>query len=104
MLGCLTVSGDVRRKCAANPGLTPGFRRSLPETGCLSQGLPRGIRGPFVVSPKRSDTPDAAAGRSSSYRRYNRRMRRLLLLLSTCALVFAQKKPFDVNALLELKR
>ena len=40
----------------------------------------------------------------SSYRRYNRRMRRLLLLLSTCALVFAQKKPFDVNALLELKR
>jgi dipeptidyl aminopeptidase/acylaminoacyl peptidase len=31
-------------------------------------------------------------------------MRRLLLLLSTCALLFAQKKPFDVNALLELKR
>jgi dipeptidyl aminopeptidase/acylaminoacyl peptidase len=31
-------------------------------------------------------------------------MRRLLLLLTTCALVFAQKKPFDVNALLELKR
>jgi len=36
--------------------------------------------------------------------RYNRRMRRLLLLLTTCALVFAQKQPFDVNALLELKR
>ena len=31
-------------------------------------------------------------------------MRRLLLLLTTCALVFAQKKPFDVSALLELKR
>ena len=31
-------------------------------------------------------------------------MRRLLLLLSACALVFAQQKPFDVNALLELKR
>jgi dipeptidyl aminopeptidase/acylaminoacyl peptidase len=31
-------------------------------------------------------------------------MRRLLLLLATCAIVFAQKKPFDVNALLELKR
>jgi dipeptidyl aminopeptidase/acylaminoacyl peptidase len=31
-------------------------------------------------------------------------MRRLLLLLTTCALVFAQKQPFDVNALLELKR
>ena len=24
--------------------LTPGFRRSLPETGCLSQGLPHGTR------------------------------------------------------------
>src|ERR1019366_3263326 len=33
----------------ANPGLTPGFRRSLPETGCLSQGLPRGICCPFVM-------------------------------------------------------
>ena len=31
-------------------------------------------------------------------------MRRLLLLLAACALAFAQKKPFDVNALLELKR
>src|ERR1035441_6915230 len=27
---------------AANPGLTPSFRRGLPETGCLSQGLPHG--------------------------------------------------------------
>ncbi len=31
-------------------------------------------------------------------------MRRLLLLLATCAIAFAQRKPFDVNALLELKR
>ena len=31
---------------AANPGLTPSFRRSLPETGCLSQGLPHGKRHP----------------------------------------------------------
>ncbi len=31
-------------------------------------------------------------------------MRRLLLLLATSTLVFAQKKPFDVNALMELKR
>ena len=31
-------------------------------------------------------------------------MRRLLLLLAACAIAFAQKKPFDVNALLELKR
>jgi len=32
------------------------FRRSLPEIRCLSQGLPRGISSPFVVSPKRSNT------------------------------------------------
>lgn len=31
-------------------------------------------------------------------------MRRLLLLLAVCAIGFAQKKPFDVNALLALKR
>ncbi|HUK19387.1 MAG TPA: S9 family peptidase [Bryobacteraceae bacterium] len=30
--------------------------------------------------------------------------RRLLLLLASAAMVFAQKRPFDVNALLELKR
>ena len=36
--------------------------------------------------------------------RYNRPMRRLSLLLALCACAFAQKKPFDVNALLELKR
>jgi dipeptidyl aminopeptidase/acylaminoacyl peptidase len=31
-------------------------------------------------------------------------MRRVLLLVLSCAIAFAQKKPFDVNALLELKR
>jgi dipeptidyl aminopeptidase/acylaminoacyl peptidase len=31
-------------------------------------------------------------------------MRRLLILLCTCAISFAQRKPFDVNALLQLKR
>jgi dipeptidyl aminopeptidase/acylaminoacyl peptidase len=31
-------------------------------------------------------------------------MRRLVFLLSTCAVLFAQRKPFDANALLELKR
>ncbi len=36
--------------------------------------------------------------------RYNRRMRRLLVLLALCSVAFAQKKPFDVNALLALKR
>src|ERR1035438_1022404 len=33
----------------ANPGLTPSFRRSLPETGCLSQGLPHGTRRAAIV-------------------------------------------------------
>ena len=31
-------------------------------------------------------------------------MRRILLLLVVCAIGFAQKKPFDINALMELKR
>ena len=31
-------------------------------------------------------------------------MRRILLLLASCAIAFAQKRPFDVNALMELKR
>src|SRR6516225_3398329 len=31
-------------------------------------------------------------------------MRRLLFLLCWCAIAFAQRKPFDVDALLELKR
>ena len=31
-------------------------------------------------------------------------MRRLPVLLAFCALAFAQRKPFDVNALLQLKR
>src|ERR1017187_3740594 len=47
-----TASG-VGRRCAANPGLTQSFRRSLPETGCLSQGLPRGMYCWFVVPPIR---------------------------------------------------
>ena len=38
-----------RRIDVANPGQTPSFRRALPETGCLSQGLPRGIRHPALV-------------------------------------------------------
>src|ERR1017187_7960293 len=36
----------------ANPGLTPSFRRSLPETGCLSQGLPHGKRYAWPCLPK----------------------------------------------------
>jgi dipeptidyl aminopeptidase/acylaminoacyl peptidase len=31
-------------------------------------------------------------------------MRRFILLLASCAIAFAQRKPFDVNAMLELKR
>ena len=55
---------------------------------------------PVTATP--SPVPPTAG--FSSDGRYNRRMRRLLLLLTACALVFAQKKPFDVYALLELKR
>src|ERR1017187_2195963 len=32
----------------ANPGQTPGFRRTLPETGCLSQGLPPARQAPSI--------------------------------------------------------
>src|ERR1039457_6546746 len=52
----LNLFGGAGQKYAANPGLTPSFRRSLPETGCLSQGLPHGICCPFVVFPKRVST------------------------------------------------
>ena len=34
------------------PGTDTIFRRSLPEIGCLSQGLPRGIPYRFVLPPK----------------------------------------------------
>src|ERR1039457_3306942 len=44
---------------AANPGLTPRFRRSLPETGCLSQGLPHGNATPDRVPPKPLSIPVA---------------------------------------------
>src|ERR1019366_8569180 len=42
--GVLNRFGGGGSRYAANPGLTPSFRRSLPETGCLSQGLPHGKR------------------------------------------------------------
>src|ERR1035438_2424605 len=45
---------------AANPGLTPSFRRSLPETGCLSQGLPHGKRFARTCPPKTVKHPDAS--------------------------------------------
>src|ERR1700690_1827225 len=60
--GCLTVLGGGAPKCAANPGLTPSSRRTLPETGCLSQGLPTGTCCPFVVPPKRLSTPLSGRG------------------------------------------
>src|SRR5665811_413585 len=50
---------------AANPGLTPSFRRSLPETGCLSQGLPHGKRYAWPCPPKtvkHPRQPPAATG------------------------------------------
>src|ERR1039457_6968296 len=51
----------------ANPGLTPSFRRSLPETGCLSQGLPHGKRSRASRGPHNSYAPGAAgAGESAA--------------------------------------
>src|ERR1039457_4292405 len=52
---------EMRRK----PGTDTNFRRSLPEFGCLSQGLPNGTGCPFVVSPKRLSTQE-----SRSHSRY----------------------------------
>ena len=55
---------------AANPGLTPSFRRSLPETGCLSQGLPHGKRDAWPCPPKplstRARVPAPQAARKES--------------------------------------
>src|ERR1035441_7529303 len=53
--------GGGAPKCAANPGLTPSFRRSLPETGCLSQGLPAGYAARSLCPPKRLSTRRACA-------------------------------------------
>jgi hypothetical protein len=52
----------MRRK----PGTDTNFRRSLPEFGCLSQGLPNGTGCLFVVSPKRLSTRDRTATRAYS--------------------------------------
>src|ERR1019366_9516113 len=49
---------EMRRK----PGTDTNFRRSLPEFGCLSQGLPNGTGCTFVVSPKRLSTSSDAQG------------------------------------------
>src|ERR1035438_4226382 len=54
---------------AANPGLTPSFRCSLPETGCLSQGLPYGKRFAWPCPPKTVKPSSAPA-----------RLRRILLI------------------------
>src|ERR1019366_1375963 len=56
----LSCFGEGGPRYAANPGLTPSFRRSLPETGCLSQGFPCGIFCPFVVPPN-GQAPRATA-------------------------------------------
>ena len=55
----LSRFGGGGQRYAANPGLTPSFRRSLPETGCLSQGLPRGKCCALLLSPNRFNTPVA---------------------------------------------
>src|ERR1019366_3712663 len=49
-------------KYAANPGLTPNFRSSLTEIGCLSQGLPHGIRSRVRRVPKAVKHPAVTPG------------------------------------------
>src|ERR1035438_10067183 len=44
--------GGGGSRYAANPGLTLCFRHGLPETGCLSQGLPYGKRFAWRCPPK----------------------------------------------------
>src|ERR1035438_3724905 len=56
--GVLNRLGRAGRKYVANPGLTPSFRRSLPETGCLSQGLPHGKRYAWPCPPKPLSAPE----------------------------------------------
>src|ERR1019366_6891088 len=56
-VGGLNRFGGGGSRYAANPGLTPRFRRSLPETGCLSQGLPHGKRYAWPCPPKPLSTP-----------------------------------------------
>src|ERR1035441_10391080 len=58
----LNCFGGGGQKYAANPGLTPSFRRSLPETGCLSQGLPHGKCSTHLLSPKRLNTSGPPSG------------------------------------------
>jgi glycerol kinase len=53
--------GRGGQRYAATPGQTPSFRRSLPETGCLSQGLPCGNATPGRVPPKPLSTTIAWA-------------------------------------------
>src|ERR1035438_8018653 len=50
-------------------GLTPSFRRSLPETGCLSQGLSHGKRYVWQCPPQNRRECRGRA-RSSGWRRF----------------------------------
>ena len=58
-----TLSKMPRQCLLCKPGLAPSFRRSLPETGCLSQGLPQRISSLLVPKPLR--TPACPPERSS---------------------------------------
>src|ERR1022692_2852999 len=53
----------------ANPGLTPSFRRSLPETGCLSQGLPHPNWVRFVIysATRRLGPPGTSPASSAAF-------------------------------------
>src|ERR1019366_6441329 len=49
--------GGRRPATRRNPGTDTKFRRSLPETGCLSQGLPYGKRFAWSCPPQKPLSP-----------------------------------------------
>ena len=106
-----------RRRIRRRPSVTPSPQTTSPQIGFVLHTPPPDAPAapepsphpPVLMHPTTSPDPASLQlmPRQSGFPsrgRYNRRMRRLLLLLAACAIASAQKKPFDVNALMELKR
>src|ERR1035441_6860421 len=86
----LTFIAFLPNRLLRKPGTDMSFRRSLPETRCLSQGLPPGYARAFVRSPKRSTAPFTGVPRGGP-RRYNRvAVLRFWLLILVAAAAPAQ--------------
>ena len=107
------ITADTALRLARYLGTTRRVTGSdfRPITSFASPRRRRSSRHDFDASRLKPNFHSASAPRGepcsgpARRRRYNRRMlRRLILLLASAAMVFAQKRPFDVNALMELKR